>query len=83
MHTRALTAIDTSRAEALSGVKAVITGQDLPDHEFAYVGPERLAVNFWHITRNVMAREKVLYEGHAVAAVPPRPARQSHALLSI
>jgi len=61
--------IDTSRASALPGVKAVMTAADLPDHDFAYVGPERLAVNFWHITRNVMAREKVLYEGHAVAAV--------------
>ena len=61
--------IDTSRAEALPGVKAVMTGADLPDHPFAYVGPERLAVNFWHVTRNIMAREKVLYEGHAVAAV--------------
>ena len=61
--------IDTSRAEALPGVKAVMTGTDLPEHPFAYVGPERLAVNFWHVTRNIMAREKVLYEGHAVAAV--------------
>ena len=61
--------IDTSRAEALPGVKAVITGADLPDHPFEFVGPERLAVNFWHVTRNVMAREKALYEGHAVAAV--------------
>ena len=61
--------IDTSRAEALPGVKAVITGADLPDHPFAYTGPERLAVNFWHVTRNIMAREKALYEGHAVAAV--------------
>ena len=61
--------IDTSRAAALPGVKAVMTGADLPDHPFEYVGPERLAVNFWHVTRNIMAREKVLYEGHAVAAV--------------
>jgi CO/xanthine dehydrogenase Mo-binding subunit len=61
--------IDTSKAEALPGVKAVMTGADLPDHDFAYVGPERVAVNFWHITRNVMAREKVFYDGHAVAAV--------------
>ena len=61
--------IDASRAEALPGVKAVITGADLPDHPFEFVGPERLAVNFWHVTRNVMVREKALYEGHAVAAV--------------
>ena len=26
-------------------------------------------MNFWHVTRNIMAREKALYEGHAVAAV--------------
>jgi CO/xanthine dehydrogenase Mo-binding subunit len=61
--------IDTSAAEKLPGVKAVMTGKDLPDQKFDYIGPERVAVNFWHVTRNIMAREKVLYEGHAVAAV--------------
>lgn len=61
--------IDTSKAQALKGVKAVMTSADLPDQKFDYVGPERVAVNFWHMTRNIMAREKVLYEGHAVAAV--------------
>jgi CO/xanthine dehydrogenase Mo-binding subunit len=61
--------IDTSAAEALPGVKAVVTAKDFPEQKFEYIGPERVAVNFWHVTRNVMAREKVLYEGHAVAAV--------------
>src|SRR5213595_3093883 len=61
--------IDTSKAAALPGVKAVMTAKDFPDQKFEYVGPERVAVNFWHVTRNVMAREKALYEGHAVAAV--------------
>ena len=61
--------IDTSKAEALPGVKAVVTAKDFPDHKFEYQGPERVAQNFWHMTRNVMAREKALYEGHAVAAV--------------
>jgi len=61
--------IDTSKALALRGVKAVLTSADLPEQKFEYVGPERIAVNFWHMTRNIMAREKVLYEGHAVAAV--------------
>jgi CO/xanthine dehydrogenase Mo-binding subunit len=51
--------IDTSKAAALQGVKAVITRDDLPAHEGA-----DLAVLY-----NVMAREKALYEGHAVAAV--------------
>jgi CO/xanthine dehydrogenase Mo-binding subunit len=61
--------IDTSAAEALPGVKAVMTAADLPEQKFDYIGPERVAVNFWHVTRNVLAREKVLYEGHAIAAV--------------
>ncbi|MBV8133828.1 MAG: molybdopterin-dependent oxidoreductase, partial [Alphaproteobacteria bacterium] len=61
--------IDASRALALPGVKAVVTSADFPDQKFAYVGPERVQQNAWHITRNVMAREKALYEGHAVAAV--------------
>src|SRR5207253_10182082 len=61
--------IDASRAAALPGVKAVVTAADFPDHKFEYIGPERVAQSFWHMTRNVMAREKALYEGHAVAAV--------------
>ncbi|MGE3782038.1 MAG: xanthine dehydrogenase family protein molybdopterin-binding subunit [Alphaproteobacteria bacterium] len=61
--------IDTSKAERLPGVKAVVTAKDFPEQKFEYVGPERVAVNFWHVTRNVMAHEKALYEGHAVAAV--------------
>jgi CO/xanthine dehydrogenase Mo-binding subunit len=61
--------IDTSKAAALPGVKAVVTSADFPEQKFEYVGPERVAVNFWHVTRNIMAREKVLYEGHALAAV--------------
>ena len=61
--------IDTAAAEALPGVKAVMTAADLPDHKFEYIGPERVAVNWWHVTRGIMAREKALYEGHPVAAV--------------
>src|SRR5207253_4363508 len=62
-------AIDIAKAAALPGVKAVVTSVDFPEQTFEYVGPERVAQNFWHMTRNIMAREKVLYEGHAVAAV--------------
>ena len=61
--------IDTTKAAALPGVKAVMTAADLPEQQFAYIGPPRLQINFWHMTRNIMAREKALYEGHAVAAV--------------
>lgn len=61
--------IDTSKAAALKGVKAVITGHDFPEQKHEYLGPERVAVNYWHMTRNIMAREKALYEGHSIAAV--------------
>ena len=61
--------INTAKAAALKGVKAVITGADFPDQKYEFQGPERVAVNYWHMTRNIMAREKALYEGHAIAAV--------------
>ena len=62
--------IDASRALALPGVKAVATSADLPEvsAEVADMG-EGAAVNYGFYSRNVMAREKVLYRGHAVAAV--------------
>ncbi len=51
--------IDTSKAEALPGVKAVVTRADFPEpHE-----------NLRDISINVMAADKALYDGHAVAAV--------------
>ena len=61
--------INIAKAAAVPGVKAIVTSADFPEQKFEYVGPERVAQNFWHMTRNIMAREKVLYEGHAVAAV--------------
>lgn len=61
--------IDTSAAEKLPGVLAVVTSADLdPLHDkIAELGEG--AVNLAHLTRNCMAREKALYKGHAVAAV--------------
>ncbi|MSP30495.1 MAG: xanthine dehydrogenase family protein molybdopterin-binding subunit, partial [Acetobacteraceae bacterium] len=78
--------ISTDKAAALAGVKAVMTAKDFPDQKFEYIGPERVAQNFWHITRNIMAREKVLYEGHAVAAVAaisPEIAAEATALIEV
>jgi CO/xanthine dehydrogenase Mo-binding subunit len=78
--------INAEKAKALPGVRAVITGADFPNQNFEYIGPERVAVNFWHATRNVMAREKALYEGHAVAAIAAiskEVAEEAEALLEI
>jgi CO/xanthine dehydrogenase Mo-binding subunit len=67
-HARILS-IDTSKAEALPGVKAVLTAADLPNipSEEAFVGEGPM--NFRDLSLNIMARKKALYEGHAVAAV--------------
>ena len=64
-----LKSIDTSKAEALPGVKAVITRDDFTDLPSEFVPAGEMLVNYRDMVRNVMAREKVLYEGHAVAAV--------------
>lgn len=61
--------INTRKAEALPGVKAVMTGKDFPEVEGEVAGGEGGAANLGHIARNCMAREKALYDGHAVAAV--------------
>jgi CO/xanthine dehydrogenase Mo-binding subunit len=53
--------IDTSAAERLSGVKAVVTRDDFPEIKAGTPGGD--------MTRNAMAREKALYDGHPVAAV--------------
>lgn len=63
-------AIRTERAEALEGVKAVVTGADLPDPggHSANLG-ELGEVPLKHLSHNVLAGDKALYHGHAVAAV--------------
>lgn len=61
--------IDTSKAEALHGVKAVVTAKDFPEQPNQIVPAGEMQANLRDVTRNVMAREKALYDGHAVAAV--------------
>jgi CO/xanthine dehydrogenase Mo-binding subunit len=62
-------AINTEKALALPGVKAVVTADDFPPiaSEEAFVGEGPM--NFRDLSSNCMARGKVLYDGHAVAAV--------------
>ncbi len=63
-----IVAIDTSRAEALPGVKAVITAKDVVHFPVETPVPLGIQDMRW-ISRNVMAREKALFHGHPVAAV--------------
>ena len=82
-HARVLS-IDTGRAEAHPDVRAVVTSRDLPEAEDKAVvlgsGP---GVNVSHLTRNVLAREKVLYKGHAIAAVAATSQHAAEEALSL
>src|SRR5262245_8651172 len=61
--------IDTSKAKAIEGVYGVVTGADFPGvSSEAIVGGEG-GGDYADLARNVMARDKALYHGHAVAAV--------------
>src|SRR6266545_2863305 len=64
-----IVSIDFAKAKALPGVKAVISGADFPEvtADRAHIGAA--PANLRDLSRNVIARGKALYEGHAVAAV--------------
>lgn len=61
--------IDVSKALALPGVKAIVTRDDFADQASEFVPAGEMLINYRDVVRNILAREKVLYEGHAVAAV--------------
>ncbi len=61
--------IDTSAAEKLAGVLAVATAADFPDLKDKIANLGEGSVNLAHLGANVLAHGKVLYKGHAVAAV--------------
>jgi len=73
--------IDTSEAEALSGVKAVVTYKDIPDHPLLAPPYGPMITDFHDISRNIMARDKVFYDGHPVAAVAATSERIAKAAL--
>ena len=85
-HARILS-IDTSKAEALPGVMAVATARDFaivrqrPNIDF-----ENANQNPRIIAENILAERKVLYRGHAVAAVAatnPHVAEQALELIEV
>ena len=68
--------IDTVRAEAVKGVKAVITAADLPDRTNGDAA-------LFAVLDNCMARSNVLYDGHAVAAVAAIDEKTAKAALKL
>lgn len=61
--------IDFSAAAALPGVRAVITAADLPAIADKIADLGESVVNLRYMSSNVLAHDKVLYYGHAIAAV--------------
>ena len=61
--------IDTSAAEAMDGVHAVVTNDDLPPAENKMVDLGEGATNLKWAVDNILASDKALYAGHAVAGV--------------
>jgi xanthine dehydrogenase molybdenum-binding subunit len=85
-HARILS-IDTSRAEALSGVQAIITAQDIPEPADKVIsGGEGAGGLLKYKSSNMLARGKVHYHGHpiaAVAAINPHTAREAIKLIDV
>ncbi len=71
-----IVSIDISRAEALPGVKAVVTGDDTPDHRYGLYVRDR----------TILAKDEVRYAGEhvaAVAAVSERIAEDAVGLIEV
>ncbi|HQV69333.1 MAG TPA: xanthine dehydrogenase family protein molybdopterin-binding subunit [Thermoflexales bacterium] len=64
-----IVSINTEKAEKLPGVKAVITGKDLPNIADKIASSGEGSQNLRWSSENIIARDKVVYHGHAVAAV--------------
>src|SRR5580704_7211287 len=78
-----IVAIDTRKARALAGVKAVITAEDMPNLASEEYEAGEGGGDLRDLCLNVMARGKALYEGHAVAAVAATSATIARAALDL
>ncbi len=61
--------LDTSKAEAFPGVTAVVTSKDLAPAEDKVQEMGEDVTNLMYLSANILAQDKVLYHGHAIAAV--------------
>ena len=78
--------VDTAKAQALPGVQAVVTNADFPAAPDKIADLGRRAVYLKREMDNIMASDKVLYHGHAVAAVcatDPHIAEDALALIEV
>ena len=77
-------AIDASRAAAHPGVRAVVTAADLqkPSGRASELA-EGAMVNYRFLSNNVLAEDKALYKGHAIAAVAAASAHAAEEALQL
>ncbi|NQW17565.1 MAG: xanthine dehydrogenase family protein molybdopterin-binding subunit [Chloroflexi bacterium] len=78
--------IDTSAAEAMAGVIAVMTAKDMPEAGDELVDLGEGAINFSHASDHIMAMNKAKFKGHpvaAVAAISTNVAREAVAAIKV
>jgi len=61
--------IKIDKALKLPGVKAIVTSKDLPQAENKIEQAGEMAINPMYLSMNILAHDKALYDGHAIAAV--------------
>lgn len=80
-------AIDTSKAAALPGVEAVVIGSEFPEMKNAIVNMgEAGTVDMNNVAQSLIAKGKVYYDGHAIAAVAaknPHVAEEAIGLIEV
>jgi xanthine dehydrogenase molybdenum-binding subunit len=78
--------IDTSKAEALPGVKAIVTAAEFPDEPDSIFDLGESETSLSYLRGNMLASGKVLYKGHALAAVAatnPQVAEEAVKLIDV
>ena len=76
--------VDTSAAEALPGVHAVVTSADWPETSRKLSDLAEGAIqNLGFLSTNVLARGKALYKGHAIAGVAANSPHVAEAALAL
>ena len=83
-----IVSVDVSRAEAHPGVRAVVTGKDMPQitGTVSIAGGEGGAINLKYYREMILASEKALFKGHPVAVVAadnPHVAEEALSLIDV
>ncbi len=81
-----IVSIDTSKAESLAGVKAVVTYKDFPQASNSKVDLGEAVTELKWLRDNILASDKALYAGHAIAAVAasnPHVAEEAIKLINV